>query len=378
MRMPGEGGGDTPSAAARAAPLISIVIPVYNAERDLPACLDAITDQSFSDIEIIAVNGGSTDESGEILDARAASEPRLVLAPQDHIGPGLARNVGADLAGGRYLWFVDADDIVLPGTLAVIAEHLSSDGPDMLLIDYEVALPDGTVEPSQDRQVLGRDHPPTFTLAEQLWAIDLTMACWNKIIRTEFFRSCGGGFDKEWPHEDIRLTCLLFTEARTLSALNVPCYRYRRHAPGTLMTSGDPRRHFRAFEVWHDVLDRVRKRAESGDAAVTTAVYAACFARAISHCSNLFGGKVPSTGTFGWLRSHSLVPAGTRREFFANMHSDFVLYKPADYRRPGGPRGVKFWLIERDLYLAYSVLMWVNGLRVSAKRRARRRRAGKS
>jgi CDP-glycerol glycerophosphotransferase len=376
MQIPGERGGDIGSPAARATPLISIVIPVYNAERDLSACLGAITGQSFSEIEIIAVNGGSFDKSRDILDAWAASEPRLVVMHGDKIGPGLARNIGADRAGGRYLWFVDADDIILPGSLAVIAEHLSTGAPDMLLIDYELAYPDGRTEPSPDHRVLTRRHPDTFALAKQLWAIDLTMASWNKIIRTEFFRACGSGFDEKWPHEDIRLTCLLFTEARTLSALNVPCYRYRKDAPGTLMTSGDRMRHFRAFEAWHGVLDRVRKHAESGDAAVTMAVYGAFFQRAISHCSNLFDARAPATGTSGWPRSQPLVPPGTRREFFENMHWAYVRYKPADYRRPGWPRGVKFWLIERDMHRAYSALMWVNRLRVSAIRRVCAWRAG--
>lgn len=376
MHISGES-GDVGSAGARATPLISIVIPVYNAEADLPSCLGAITGQSFSDFEIVVVNNGSTDKSPEILDALAASEPRLVIVHDDKIGPGLARNVGAARASGRYLWFADADDMILPGSLAVIAVHLSAGVPDMLLIDYELAHADGTTEPGPDHQVLTRAHPPTFTLAEQPWAIDLTMASWNKIIRIEFFRASGGGFDAEWPHEDIRLTCQLFTEARTLSALNVPCYRYRKDSPGTLMTSGDPRRHFRAFEVWQGVLDRLKKRAESGDAAVTMAVYGAVFLRAISHCSNLFDARVPGTGTSGRMHSQLLVPPGTRREFFDRMHWAFVRYKPADYRRPGGPRGVKFWLIEKDMYLAYNALMWVNRLRVSGRRRARPRRVGR-
>src|SRR5262252_1007771 len=94
-RLPRVSGGDIESAEARPTPLISIVIPVYNAGRDLVSCLDSITGQSFRDVEIIAVNDGSTDGSAEFLDERAETEPRLTVVHEDRIGPGRARNVGA-------------------------------------------------------------------------------------------------------------------------------------------------------------------------------------------------------------------------------------------------------------------------------------------
>jgi CDP-glycerol glycerophosphotransferase len=372
-RLPGVSGGEIGSAVARPAPLISIVIPVYNAGSDLASCLDSITGQSLRNIEIIAVNGGSTDGSGEFLDERAAAEPRLTVLHEDTIGPGQARNVGAGQASGRYLWFVDADDAILPGCLAAIAERLESAAPDVLLIDYQLGYAEGRIEPSPDHAALARALPTGFVLADQPWAIDLTMASWNKVIRTGFFRSSSAAFEKEWPHEDIRVTCLLLLEARKLSVLNLACYRYRKDAPGSLMTSGDVRRHFRALDVWHAVLDQVRKRAGSTDATVTKAVYIAFFERAVSHCSYLLDARLPGAGPF---RSQPLVARGTRREFFERMHWDYVHYKPAEYQRPKGLRGVKFRLIERDSYRAYCVLLSLNRLRLRATNGIGRGRTG--
>lgn len=88
-------GRAAPSAGECTTPLISIVIPVYNAEKYLAGCLDAIVSQAFQDIEIITVDGGSTDLSPEILAERVKSEPRLTIIRQDRIGPGRARNIGA-------------------------------------------------------------------------------------------------------------------------------------------------------------------------------------------------------------------------------------------------------------------------------------------
>lgn len=365
-RLPGVSGGDIESAEVRPTPLISIVIPVYNAGRDLVSCLDSITGQSLRDVEIIAVNDGSTDGSAEFLDERAATEPRLTVVHEDRIGPGRARNVGAGHASGRYLWFVDADDAIAPGCLAAIGERLESAAPDVLLIDYELADPAGGIERSPDHAALARALPTSFVLADQPWAIDLTMASWNKVIAAGFFRSTGAKFDQEWPHEDIRVTCLLLLGARKLSALNLACYRYRKYGAGSLMTAGDIRRHFRAFDVWQAVLDEVRKEAGSTDGTVTKSVYSAVFERAVSHCSYLLDARLPGTGA---VRSRPLVAHGTRREFFDRMHWDFLHYKPADYRRPDGLRGVKFRLIERDSYRAYCALRSLNRLRLSAKRR---------
>src|SRR5215469_8394747 len=365
MQMPAERGGDISSAAAPATPLISIVIPVYNAERDLTACLDAVTGQSFSDFEIIAVNNGSADKSPEILDARAASEPRLVIVHEDKIGPGLARNIGAGLATGRYIWFVDADDAILPDCLAAIAERLESATPDVLLIDYELEYPDGSIVRSPDHATLVQVLPASFTLSDQPRAMDLTMASWNKIIRTQFFSSIGVAFEEQTPHEEIPVTCLLLLEARRLSVLNLACYRYRKDAPGSLMTSGDRRRHFRVFDVWRIALDQVKKQAYSGDDATTSVVYSAFFERAISHCSYLLDAPVRGARASS---SPILVSPPDHGEFFENLHRLYIDYKPAQYRRPSGLKGVKFRQIEKNSYLAYWALLRLNGLRLSAKR----------
>ena len=102
------------------APLISIVIPIYNVEDYLGECLDSISDQEFKKIEIIAVDGGSTDGSAKILDTRKREDPRVRVITRARIGPGEARNVGMDDATGEYIWFVDGDDTVASNCLQTI------------------------------------------------------------------------------------------------------------------------------------------------------------------------------------------------------------------------------------------------------------------
>lgn len=374
--MPDAGGsGGQDRAAGRPAPLLSIVIPAFNAEADLPGCLDSLAGQSFRDFEIIAVDDGSADGTAAILAERAAAEPRLTCLSCPRIGPGAARNKGAAQASGSYLWFVDADDRVAAGCLGLLAERLRSVSPDVLFLDYVLVRPDGTAEPGPDRAALAGDLPAAFTLAEQPWVIDLTMASWNKIIRKDFLQRSGAAFEAQWPHEDIPLTCRLLLEAGRLSVLALACYRYSQARPGSLMNSGESRRHFRAFEVWRAALDEVRKRAESGDAAVTRDVQHAFFQRSVWHCSNLFDTRRRRRESW---RSAGLIEAADRRAFFGQLHWHYLHFRPVGYRRPGGVRGVKFRLIERDSYHLYGGLLRLYRLWLALGRGVRPARTGGS
>ncbi len=93
-------------------PKISIIIPVYNAEQYLEECLLSISQQTFGDFEILAINDGSTDRSLEILKKHQEKEPRLKVFSQENKGVSVARNLGLENAQGKYISFVDADDFI--------------------------------------------------------------------------------------------------------------------------------------------------------------------------------------------------------------------------------------------------------------------------
>ena len=95
----------------------SIIVPVYNAQAYLDDCLDSACGQTFEDLEIICVNDGSTDESGDILAARAMADKRIRVIDKANGGPSSARNDGIRIAQGEYLCFLDADDLLEPFAL---------------------------------------------------------------------------------------------------------------------------------------------------------------------------------------------------------------------------------------------------------------------
>ena len=90
--------------------LVSIIIPVYNAEKYLSACVQSALSQTYKNIEIICVDDGSTDSSPEILNKLASDNPSIKIITQKNAGGGAARNKGLDNASGKYLYFFHSDD----------------------------------------------------------------------------------------------------------------------------------------------------------------------------------------------------------------------------------------------------------------------------
>jgi glycosyltransferase involved in cell wall biosynthesis/SAM-dependent methyltransferase len=349
------------SAQERHSPLISIIIPTFNVEDFLPDCLASITQQDFRNIEVIAVDGASSDTTVKILDQASGKDPRLKVVYKGRIGPGLARNEGVQLATGEYIWFVDGDDLISAGSLALVASRIEATRPDVLFIGYEAYYPNGKSEPGDGHHLMGRETPECFTLAEQPWVIDLSMAPWAKIIRREFYLSTGIRFWSDPPHEDVPVSCALLMDAGRLSILNQVCYIYKKYRAGSATSTGAPKRHFRIFSSYEAMLDLAGKRASNGDQLVTEEVLNALFQRAIWHYTAIFDAGGLSSGP---VRANRLIGRRDRREFFAKMHGDYVHYAPPGYKRPPGARGIKYRLVETNSYRTYSILDPLNKLRM--------------
>ena len=94
------------------APLISVIVPVYNVAEYLPECVDSICNQSYKNLEIILVDDGSTDNSGKICDEYAKKDLRIKVIHKENGGLSDARNTGIEIAQGEWISFVDSDDLI--------------------------------------------------------------------------------------------------------------------------------------------------------------------------------------------------------------------------------------------------------------------------
>lgn len=131
---------------------VSVIVPIYNVEAYLPACLKSIVGQTLRDIEIILVDDGSTDGSPEIARRFAAGDSRIRLVSQANSGQAVARNVGIAKAQGDYIVFVDSDDWIEPDMLEVLYRNIRQEKSDFVQCRFEFDNPQkGT------RSVYGRE-----------------------------------------------------------------------------------------------------------------------------------------------------------------------------------------------------------------------------
>ena len=93
-------------------PKISVIVPVYKAEKFLSACIESILNQTYHDFEVILVDDGSPDSSGQICEEYAKKDSRIKVIHQKNAGVAASRNVGLDIAVGEYITFVDSDDYI--------------------------------------------------------------------------------------------------------------------------------------------------------------------------------------------------------------------------------------------------------------------------
>jgi CDP-glycerol glycerophosphotransferase len=295
---------------------LSVVVPVYGVEQYLAECLDSLLLDAPDGVEIIAVNDASPDGSGEILAKYAARDARVrVTTLARNGGLGAARNTGFDKARGRYVWFVDADDWLPPGTIGAVLRRLAQAGPtggdpiDVLIVDYARVYPDGRQEAFSATDTYPESLPDTFTLAD--WPAllrSLHIAC-NKVVRREFLIDTGIRFVAGL-YEDVSFSIPLMLSAGRISVLNRISYGYRQRPAGSI-TSTVTERHFDVIPQWERVFAYLDEHPALAD------LRGAVFARMMWHLRGAKQARSGATGaTTGVLRRDdqalSPLPPGRR------------------------------------------------------------------
>lgn len=138
--------------------MISIIIPIYNAERFLTQCLDSVLAQTMRDWELLAVNDGSADRSLAILEDYATRDPRVHIINKQNAGVSAARNTGLAAAKGDYVYFADADDELLPTALELLVKTMEKEEATLVRADFEAIGGEGQKLFENKKQVLRRRH----------------------------------------------------------------------------------------------------------------------------------------------------------------------------------------------------------------------------
>lgn len=217
---------------------VSIVVPVYNAERFLARCVDSLLAQTHRELEILLVDDGSTDASGRICDERAASDARVKAFHQKNAGPSAARNLGLGAASGKYLMFVDADDFADPDMVAAMTAAVETTGSGLAVCTYVSHLFDGGKQlASSSFRLEGQRLTVDDFLSLSTLKIDDPHAVrarahvagniWGKLYLTDIVKKAGLGFDPAlMRYEDIQFNFSYMSAIDKIVVLNKDLYHY--------------------------------------------------------------------------------------------------------------------------------------------------------
>ena len=222
---------DTRNATANGAsgPLLSVVIPVFNGTPHLPQLLDSLLGQRRVPDEVVFVDDGSTDGSSAMITRLGARLPSLRVIRQQNQGQAVARNTGMRQATGRYLAFLDVDDVPDANMYATLVGLAESEQLDIAMCNawnfYEGRKPDTLVYD---------DVPETGLIAGEAWFQQRCLSkylphyCWMHLYRRSFIERHGFVFPRADPHEDVIWVTETLLAARRFHFVPAPLLRYRK------------------------------------------------------------------------------------------------------------------------------------------------------
>lgn len=200
--------------------VISVIVPIYNAENYLEECLVSICNQSYEQLQIILINDGSTDSSLAIAKRFADNDPRIILIDQSNAGVAAARQAGLHRVTGEYIIHCDADDLVPHDAYENLMASVRSSNAEIAVGNYIVRFP------GKDVSVI-YDHVDTLELLRLILSGVSHGSLWNKLIRSDLYH--GLCFEKgmDFMEDKLVLVQILAKENVELSFVSSPVYIYR-------------------------------------------------------------------------------------------------------------------------------------------------------
>lgn len=246
-------------------PLVSIIVPVYNAQKGLSRCLESICSQTYQELEIIVLNDGSTDDSLAICEQFRAKDPRLVVVDKENEGVSRTRNAGLALAQGDYIQFADSDDVLDPDYTQNLVQAALQHSADLVIAPYWMVIPSNSsktghaLETLQESLGIEPEAPktevhkygflPQGVYSREDYARRLMQqpasfyygVLWNKLYRREIIMAHNIRCDEEFTwSEDMLFNLSYIRYAESFYAIRTPLYYYARRRKHSLSASVNP------------------------------------------------------------------------------------------------------------------------------------------
>lgn len=190
--------------------LVSVVVPVYNVDKYVTHCIESLINQTYSNIEILLINDGSTDTSGIICDECAKRDNRIIVYHKENGGLSSARNYGIERANGRYIAFIDSDDWVEKEFVEVLVNSIETQNAEIACCGFLIVDENGNVKAvkkAKEQLCLNRDAAMEDLLLDK----NVKNIAWNKLYLTDLFENVRYPHGKNY--EDVATTYKLVRKA---------------------------------------------------------------------------------------------------------------------------------------------------------------------
>ncbi|MBO5143174.1 MAG: glycosyltransferase [Clostridia bacterium] len=228
---------------------ISIIVPIYKVEKYLKECVDSITGQTYSDLEIILVDDGSPDNCGVMCDELAKQDKRIKVIHKKNGGLSDARNAGIEIATGKYIMFIDSDDLMELTACEKLVTEIHEKNAQMVIGNFIYVNDDGT---PWKQEVFPKEKYKNFKLSIKDYRDSfyvMNSAVWNKIYRLDFIRENNMKFIVGIPGEDAPFTTLYFIKSKDVFYINDIVYKYRQRGDTTSISNNCDLKYFKGISV---------------------------------------------------------------------------------------------------------------------------------
>ena len=217
--------------------MISVIVPVYNVERYLEECLNSLQHQTYTDIEVVLVNDGSTDNSKTICKRYCEEDSRFLLINQKNQGQSVARNVGVAASKGEFIAFVDSDDIIQKNYLEKLMQYMTEE-VDIVESNFTVSKKDFLVENSKETTILfeGNSNEAVKIFPNHVLSVNPV----TKLYRREIVEAVP--YPEGLIFEDIYCGIGMLKYIRKIIKIDYVGYYYRQHQSSTMHQDFSPKK----------------------------------------------------------------------------------------------------------------------------------------
>ena len=250
--------------------ILSIIVPIYNVEKYLRNCIDSILNQTFEEFELILVNDGSPDSSLEICREYEKKDKRIIVVDKENGGLSDARNVGIDIAKGKYIGFVDSDDWVEENMYETLVYILEKYNADIAQCEY-IRAENENIQKKEESKITERCFDRELALDNLYNELTVsTVVAWNKIYKRELFYNIR--YPKGKLHEDEFTTYKLIDRANKIAYINKKLYYYR-DTPNSIVNSEYNIKRLDYFEALEERMKYFEKQDNKKIVAKTIIIY---------------------------------------------------------------------------------------------------------